>query len=74
MRGLGRAMKGRRTFIPKSRWWWQLPNGYTAFGPTELRFATEREARHFLRRLFKSKGGILPKGMKLWRADPKEYP
>lgn len=50
---------------PSTRWYYFLPGGVYALGPTTHRFRTERQARAHIRKVW----GVrrLPNGTNLWR-------
>lgn len=49
-----------------SRWFYRFPGSFYALGPTTKTFASEREARAFVRRIWEL--DRLPRGTEFWRA------
>jgi len=50
-----------------SRWYYRFPGNFYAYGPTTLRFRTERAVREHLREVWKLTR--LPNGTEVWRAS-----
>lgn len=49
-----------------SRWYYRFPGNFYAFGPTPREFASEREARAYIKRIWEL--AHLPRGTEFWRA------
>ena len=50
----------------KTRWYYRFPGNFFAYGPITAQFATEREARAYLRHIWQL--DRLPRGTEVWRA------
>lgn len=50
----------------RTRWYYRFPGSFYALGPTSRSFATEREARAEIRRIWEL--DRLPRGTEIWRA------
>lgn len=51
-----------------SRWNFFLPGNVYAYGPTTLRYASEREVREMILRSWYPSRKRLPRGVQIWRA------